>query len=44
MREGRKTTLFKGLATVTSLEIVTIERVQPVKYFLLGILLSHGTQ
>ena len=44
MREEGKITLYRGLAIVISLEIVTIGRVQPVKCFSLGILLSHGTQ
>ena len=33
MREEGKITLFRGLATLISLEIVMIGRVQPVKCF-----------
>ena len=36
MREGGKITLFRGLATVISLEIVMIGRVQQVKCFFIG--------
>ena len=44
MKEVRRSIKFKVLVTMILLKIVMIGRVHLVKYFLLEILLSHGTQ